>query len=76
MSPSCGKKQLFWTVRRVERHPSMSNGSRAEYKSRRMSGCTCSPTAPFLFQRWRAEEETNQMKGFISALLRTSMEQS
>lgn len=32
--------------------------------------------APFIFQRWRAEEETNQMKGSISALHRTSMEQS
>lgn len=32
--------------------------------------------APFIFRRWRAEEETNQMKGSISALLRIRMVQS
>lgn len=54
----------------------MSDGSRTAQKWQRMSECTGSPTAPFIFQRWRADEETNQMKGFISALLRTNMAQS
>lgn len=76
MWSSCGERPSSWTVMRRERRPSMSDGSRTAQKWQRMTKCTCSPTAPFTFRRWRAEEETNQMKGFISASLRTNMVRS
>lgn len=76
MSSSCGERPLFWTVTPRESRPSMSDGSRTERKWQRTTASTCSPTAPFIFPRSRAEEETNQTKGFISASLRTNTAQS
>lgn len=76
MWSSCGERPSSWIVMRRERRPSMSDGSRTAQKWQRLTECTCSPTAPFIFQRWKADEGTNQMKAFISALLRTNTVQS
>lgn len=51
MSSSCGERRLFWTAMRRESRPSMSDGSRTEREWQRTAECTCSPTAPFTFQR-------------------------
>lgn len=76
MSRSCGGTLLPWSVRLTESRPSTSDGSRTAWAWWRARGCTCSPTARCIYQRWRAEEETNQTKGSISASLRTNMVQS
>lgn len=76
MSRSCGGTLLSWTVRLTESRPSTCDGSRTAWAWWRARGCTCSPMARCIYQRWRAEEETNQMRGSISASLRTDMVQS
>lgn len=76
MSRSCEGTLLSWTVRLTESRLSTCDGSRTAWAWWRMRGCTCSPMAHCIYQRWRAEEETNQMKGSISASLRTNMVQS